>query len=48
MKNKSALEKFSDQQPYGYKVERLVQNNLTRQIHRGRITKVNEDLLSTG
>jgi hypothetical protein len=24
MKNKGALEKFSDQQPYGYKVERLI------------------------
>jgi hypothetical protein len=48
MKNKSALEKFSDQQPYGYKVEMIVQNNLLGQIHRGRITKVNGDLPSIG
>jgi hypothetical protein len=48
MKNKGALEKFSDQQSYGYKVERLVQNNPPGQIHKGRITKVNEDLLSIG
>jgi hypothetical protein len=48
MKNKGALEKFSDQQPYGYKVGRLVQNNPPGQVRRGRITKVNRDLLSTG
>jgi hypothetical protein len=48
MKNKDALEKFSDQQPYRYKVERIVQNNPPGQIHISRITKVNGDLLSTG
>jgi hypothetical protein len=48
MKNKGALEKFSNQQPYEYKVERLIQNNPPGQIHKGRITKVNEDLLSIG
>jgi hypothetical protein len=48
MKNKSALDKFSNQQAYGYKVKRLIQNNPPSQIHRGRIIKVNGDLLSTG
>jgi hypothetical protein len=48
MKNRGALEKFFDQQLYGYKVEKLIQNNPPGQIHRGRITKVNGDLLSTG
>jgi hypothetical protein len=48
MKNKGALEKFFDQQSYVCKVERLIQNNPPGQIHRGRITEVNEDLLSTG
>jgi hypothetical protein len=41
MRSKSALEKFSDQQLYGYGVEGPIQNNLPGQFHRGRITKVN-------
>jgi hypothetical protein len=47
-KNKNAFEKSSDQRPYGYRVERLIQNNPPRLIRRGKITKVNEDLLLTG
>jgi hypothetical protein len=34
IKNKNPLEKFSDQQPYGYKVKRLIQNNPPGQIQR--------------
>jgi hypothetical protein len=46
-KKKNAFEKSSDQWPYGYMVERLIQNNLPR-LYRGKITKANEDLLLTG
>jgi hypothetical protein len=42
------LRKFSNPQPYGCKVESFIQNNPTGQILRGRITKVNGDLHSTG
>jgi hypothetical protein len=48
MKNKNTFEKTSDQRPYGYRVERLIQNNPPRLIHRGKTTKANEDLLLTG
>jgi hypothetical protein len=48
MKSRGTLEKFFDQQSYGYKVEKLIQNNPPGQIHRGRITKVNGDLLLIG
>jgi hypothetical protein len=47
-KNKNTFDKSSGKQPYGYRVERLIQNNPLRQIHRGKITKANEDLLLIG
>ena len=47
-KNKNAFEKSFDQRPYGYRVERLIQNNPLGQFHRGKITKVNGDQLLIG
>jgi hypothetical protein len=47
-KSKRALEKFSDQQLYGYRMEDPIQNNPLDQFHRSGITRVNRDQLLTG
>jgi hypothetical protein len=47
-KSKRALEKFSDQQLYGYGMEDPIQNNPLDQFRRSRITRVNGDQLLTG